>query len=1104
MTELGEVDFMTNEGLEYISDFIRNMTCDENIVRVLKQNYAIKASREDFNKFSKTDNMVYFYCEYTGSRMIRAYEPFMDIIKTMVLKYDIDMNKMFDDVHVYTMNRSIFDNYINKKVAIRNEMPILAEKNFDSEKFIKDMVGILIYLSDANPMLILINEANQMCDSTLKVLSELTNMASFNLKILIIFNEMGSVKGYVSQMYNRYMSECEMRGIVSDWPFEGFSETPKEELSFVFRGSKWELGEVCTMYFTYAYEQADYYLNIIYQKVELDKVHVSEEYRMNMLILYIMVSLCKENYSYALMLCERIKRMENYSDNVYKEYIYYYFKATATMYIGDEEDAKRYAVLCNSAANKMGKEYEIFMSMLLMNMSELAGWKDIWICDKEINVSDRLIDLCYKYNYLNHLAHIFVYCFDNEAELYCRKEGVEERIPNVTKGICIAEKLGNDKFLVEAYRKNIMMASYNGYYDVAGHFYKKSIEIAKRNKDKFEEANIYNGLGYISCTSDKYSEANRYYNKALKIFYECKSSDYILETLYNLGTNAILAGDYKQATEYLMAVINILSLLKKNSLRVCNISKLFGLIAVAYFKQGNLYTAQMYTNKSKNFLRYLLRYCDEDSYSMLWDDDMFLFFYVSAMLDWKNNKPDKAMDNFNKAEVYMRRSTGSKFINYMLFASDKAEFLREMGNNEEAVTLLKEAREYFSDKGNFLRVKMFDDLIMTGKWNYPSMHMPLTEVSINDIMVFIRYECIENDAKERRNHIRFFGAFQELINNSYINAESQIDTLVTNFKNNFNLDNMIIIMCEDEVTNIRYSDLEYNLSEQEINTIIDYFRENYAGFALSKFDNNYYDYDKVVSIFDRSKVFSIVGIPVFRNEKLYSVLITFVKIPESWNAVIYREVLENEEMEVYTIVFRQILDAIEKYKLNEQLVRQVVTDELTGLYNRKGYYEIIDGMIKSTEQSGRRINCTFMYMDLDHFKYYNDTFGHHVGDAILKRFAEIFSMSCKNDGFVVRFGGDEFVMLLNTVDKMKIKSIVAKIYDFIDKEKGFISLVKKYIGEEVDIPDDFRATCSIGVDIGENMLNASDMSELKKHADAALYYVKYNGRGKMMMYEDIP
>lgn len=1094
---------MTKEGIEYISNFIRNMTCDENVVKVLKQNYAIRVSRKDFDNFNMQENMEYFYCEYIGSRMIRAYEPFLDVIRDMVIKYEVDVNEMFETAQIYSLNRSMFTSYIEKGVAIKKEFPILAELEFDGMKIIRDIVSLLLYLADKKPIFILLNEANQMCDSTLKVLMELMEVPSFNLKILIIANEMGSIKSYVSQMYWDYMNQCEMKEIVSDWPFEGFSETPGEEITYVFKSSVQELDELCTMFFTGAYEQANYYLNIIYQKIELDKVDVAEDYRINILTLYILVSMCKENYSYALILCERIKRIENYHNNNRKDYLYYYFKATANMYIGNEDDAKKNAARCNKIAVKMGSEYEIFMSMLLMNMAELAGWKDIWLCEKDIDVSDELIKLCYEYDYLNHLAHIYVYCFDNDAKLYCEVDGVEVRTANVTNGIYLANKLGNEQLLVEAYRKNIMMASYNGFFPVADYFYKKSIEIVRHNGNKMEEANIYNGLGYNCCAEDKYGEANRYYNKALKIFYECKSSDYILETLYNMGINAILAGDYKHAGDYLLTVNNILTLLKMNSLRVCNIPKLFGLIAVAYFKQGNLYTARKYNDKSKNFLRYILEYCDSDSYRLLWDDDMFLFFYVSALLDWKSGKTDSAMENFDKAEVYMMRSTGSKFFNYMFFAVDKAEFLKELGRENEAVRLLTDAKTYFSNRGNFLRVKMFEDLLTTGEWNCPPMKMPLTDITIETLMEFIKHECVVNNAKARRKNIRFFGTFQELMNNSYNNEDNLIDTLVTNFKNNFNLDNMLVITFENEIAEIRYSDLEYALTGEEIQTILQHFKENSTGFALSKFSNNYCDYDKVVRIFDRSKVFSIVGVPIFRYEQLYSILITFVKIPESWNAVISREVLDNEDKEVFTIVFRQIIDAMEKYRLNDRLVRQAVTDELTGLFNRKGYYEMIDGMIKNTEQTGITFDCAFIYLDLDHFKYYNDNFGHQVGDAILKRFAEIFDKACGNDGFVVRFGGDEFVMLLKTVDRDDINRIVGKIYDLIEQEDGFVTLVRKYRGDNIDIPSDFRATCSIGVDTGRNIKSTAEISVLQRHADAALYHVKYNGRGSMMMYEEI-
>lgn len=1097
------VKSVTKEGLEYISNFICNMLCDASIVRILKQSYALSATEEDFNELSLPDNIRSFYCDYSGRRMIKAYEPFLDIIRDRIFEENLDIDNVFTEAGVYSLNRSIFKSYITTGTAKRAENPILAEREYDHQKFLEGMVNMLLYLAEKKPIFVMLNESNQMCDSTLYVLEELVKRNSKSLNILMISNEMGSIKGYVSNTYNGFIKKCDMKGIVSDWSFQDYYEEMEVENAFVFENTREELSQICTMFYAYSYEQANYYLGMIYQKVELDKVDVSVDFRIKMLTLYIMVSIFKENYSYALILCERLNRIKAFEQENHKQYLYYYFKTMANMYIGNEEDAKKNAAICMKKADEIGDEYERFQSKLIMNMAELAGWKDIWICDKPVVVSDELISMCYKYNYLNHLAHIYVYCFDNDYKLYTVVEGVEERTPNVTKGIWLANKLGNEKFLVEAYRKNIMVASCNGLFQTAGYFYNKSIEIVKKNNNKFEEANIYNGLGYNCCTTDKYSEANRYYNRALRIFYEKKNSDYIMETLYNMGTNAILAGDYTHATEYLMTVNNILKMLKKNSLRVCNISKIFGLIALSSYKQGNYYTAQIYTNKSENFLRYILDYSEDEFYNYLWDDDMFLFFYVSALIAGRNGKYDVALSDYDKAEVYMRRGIGSQFFNYVNFAVDKSKLLAKLGRLEESKQLLNEARLYFNNKGNFLRVKMFDDLICTGKWEYPSMNIALTEISIDDIMNFIRTESIEHEAKERRQHIRFFGTFQELVNHSYTSVENEIDTLITNFKNNFNLDNMLYVSYENEYPEIKYNDLEYTISDSEMDVLVEYFKNNAVGFALSKFSNNYHIFGKIMKIFDKSKVFSIIGAPVYKFEKLHSFFITFVKIPESWNSVINREVLDEDDMEMYLLVFRQILDAIEKYKLNERLIRQAVTDELTGLLNRKGYYEIIENTLKKTRENKEKLNCTFMYLDLDHFKYYNDTFGHHVGDAILKRFADIFTMACGDNGYVVRFGGDEFVMLINTIDESVINDISNRIYELIEEEDGFVSLVEKYFRKgEVVIPTDFRATCSIGVDIGAGMTGMEEISEMQKHADAALYYVKKNGRGHMMQYSD--
>ena len=72
--------------------------------------------------------------------------------------------------------------------------------------------------------------------------------------------------------------------------------------------------------------------------------------------------------------------------------------------------------------------------------------------------------------------------------------------------------------------------------------------------------------------------------------------------------------------------------------------------------------------------------------------------------------------NFEKAKEFMERCVGSKFFNYVFYAADKSILLKKMGREQEAQSLLCEARNYFNSKGKYLRVRMFDELISTGRW----------------------------------------------------------------------------------------------------------------------------------------------------------------------------------------------------------------------------------------------------------------------------------------------------------------------------------------------------------------------------------------------------
>lgn len=137
------------------------------------------------------------------------------------------------------------------------------------------------------------------------------------------------------------------------------------------------------------------------------------------------------------------------------------------------------------------------------------------------------------------------------------------------------------------------------------------------------------------------------------------------------------------------------------------------------------------------------------------------------------------------------------------------------------------------------------------------------------------------------------------------------------------------------------------------------------------------------------------------------------------------------------------------YMMNRKLQEAAVTDMLTGIYNRAGMYEEIRQMIECYRVSEKTHHVGLMFIDLDNFKHYNDTFGHDVGDLILKEMAKIFQKASKGRGFVARYGGDEFIMILNTDDHEILENIAKGIYEKINATQGFQQQIEKYLGHAI-------------------------------------------------------
>ena len=136
-----------------------------------------------------------------------------------------------------------------------------------------------------------------------------------------------------------------------------------------------------------------------------------------------------------------------------------------------------------------------------------------------------------------------------------------------------------------------------------------------------------------------------------------------------------------------------------------------------------------------------------------------------------------------------------------------------------------------------------------------------------------------------------------------------------------------------------------------------------------------------------------------------------------------------------------------------------------------------------------------MFIDLDNFKPYNDTYGHDIGDVVLREMAHIFKAAVGDQGFVSRHGGDEFIIILYTGDKVELERIAKRIYRLIEAAGGFGDIIEKILKRKITMDEDNRISCSIGIAYATEVSDEKTIDGLIQKADSSLYMVKAEGKG---------
>jgi len=160
-----------------------------------------------------------------------------------------------------------------------------------------------------------------------------------------------------------------------------------------------------------------------------------------------------------------------------------------------------------------------------------------------------------------------------------------------------------------------------------------------------------------------------------------------------------------------------------------------------------------------------------------------------------------------------------------------------------------------------------------------------------------------------------------------------------------------------------------------------------------------------------------------------------------------------------------------------------VTDELTGLYNRRYFDRHLALMLEKAREQER--DMAVMLIDMDFFKSVNDTHGHDIGDAVLKEFAVRLRRNIRGVDLACRFGGEEFVVLMPDTDYRQAQNVAERVRTAV-AERAFDTAARQPLA----------VTVSVGVALNETENDTPEM--ILKRADVALYRAKREGRNRVV------
>lgn len=655
--------------------------------------------------------------------------------------------------------------------------------------------------------------------------------------------------------------------------------------------------------------------------------------------------------------------------------------------------------------------------------------------DYGIAQSLQLLGFCYQWNGLNKQSTKF---FNESAEIF-NKIGDVWEASTTSRGL--------------AYSKHRMGD------------YSTSIELCKKNIATCKKTNNVFGLCVSYCTIVQcYTETGNLQQAeecAMIAFDLCSHSNqpYIscrLNICY--GELLIEMGQFDRATRYLKEALRIFNqneFLPEYTGNVCS------LLALSKLEQYKASKSSIATDDLAVYASEIEELCQKGIKLLShWSNQVLNAYCIAGQL-YSELEQDKLAEfhfvtGINIAsQGECRYELARLHYHYSLYLTDKHR-------SEEARYHLFEAYMNFSAISSQGYIKLCEQLITTRYQDDLGDNMILANVSA------------------RRNRLNIDRKINTLLRlgellTSTLELEDLQKKILQNAVELVGAERGILFLYPESGAKRLYVASIFNLGSLDYNTydwMLDAVEKSGQPVIINDLQSD--EYRRHYSIMVRYGIKSVMAMPMFVRGKLYGIIYLDSRLT--------RGIFSDEYMETLGFIANQGGAPIE----NARLYHKAITDGLTGIYGRSHFDNML---VNITADSTSNLSLSALMLDIDFFKICNDTYGHQFGDKVLRQIASIIKRVVDEAGTVFRYGGEEFVVLLNTNDLSSIMNIAEKIRSTI------AATLIPFKEGNVNIP--VKVTTSIGAAIWYDTM---ERVELIEHADRALYHSKNNGKNRVSLY----